>query len=108
MDLAAGKAIYQSQRNLCYTCHRNDLGGQVGPNLTDNYWLHGCTVAEIMSNIKSGFQQKGMLPYGSGKSLTEEQLQQVASYLISQQGSNPAKPKAADSTRASLCEAQTW
>ncbi len=108
MDLAAGKEIFQSQRSLCYTCHRLDLGGQVGPNLTDNYWLHGCTVAEIMSNVKSGFQQKGMLPYGSGKSLTEQQLQQVASYLISQQGSNPARAKGADPSRASLCEAQTW
>ena len=45
---------------------------------------------------------------GSGKSLTEQQLQQVASYLISQQGSNPARAKGADPSRASLCEAQTW
>jgi cytochrome c oxidase cbb3-type subunit I/II len=107
-DLAAGKAAFESPRNLCYTCHRNDLGGQVGPNLTDNYWMHGCTVAEIMGNIKSGFLQKGMLPYGSGKSLTELELQQVASYLISMQGSNPANAKAPDSARDSLCEAQTW
>jgi mono/diheme cytochrome c family protein len=107
-DLGVGKAIFESPRNLCYTCHRSDLGGQVGPNLTDDYWMHGCTVAEIMTNIKRGFQQKGMLPYGSGKTLTELELQQVASYLISRQGSNPANPKAPDPARARLCEAQTW
>ncbi|MBT7860864.1 MAG: cytochrome-c oxidase, cbb3-type subunit I [Gemmatimonadetes bacterium] len=107
-DIAAGQAIFNEQRNLCYTCHRSDLGGQVGPNLTDGQWLHGCTVAEIMANIKSGFQMKGMLPYGSGKSLTEQELQQVTSFIISLQGSNPANPKAVDPERASPCEAQTW
>jgi cytochrome c oxidase cbb3-type subunit I/II len=107
-DVTAGKEIFNAQRNLCYTCHRNDLGGQVGPNLTDGHWLHGCTVAEIMSNIKSGFQMKGMLPYGSGKSLTEQELQQVASFIISLQGSSPGNPKAVDPERASPCQAQSW
>jgi len=49
-----------------------------------------------------------MLPYGSGKSLTEQELQQVTSFIISLQGSNPANPKAVDPERASPCEAQTW
>ena len=107
-DAAAGKSIFENDRNLCYTCHRRDLGGRIGPNLTDGHWLHGCTVAEIMTNIKNGFSQKGMLPYGSGKSLTEVELQQVASYIISMQGTDPANPKPTDLTRASLCQAQTW
>jgi cytochrome c oxidase cbb3-type subunit I/II len=107
-DIDTGREIFDGQRNLCYTCHRNDLGGQVGPNLTDEHWMHGCTVAEIMMNIKTGFPQKGMLPYGNGKPLTEQELQQVASYILSLQGSNPPNPKAADPDRASPCEAQTW
>jgi cytochrome c oxidase cbb3-type subunit I/II len=107
-DLAAGKAIFEAQQNLCYTCHRNDLGGQVGPNLTDEYWMHGCDTGQIMTNIKRGFPQKGMLPYGSGKALSDEQLHQVASYVLSMRGSNPQSPKAADMTRANPCSSDTW
>ena len=107
-DIAAGQVIFNSQRSLCYTCHRTDLGGQVGPDLTDTHWMHGCTVAEIMTNIKKGFQQKGMLPYGSGKSLTELELHQTASFILSRQGSTPPNAKVADTSRASECEAQTW
>ena len=107
-DLMAGKAIFEAQQNLCYTCHRADLGGQVGPNLTDEYWMHGCDTGQIMTNIKRGFPQKGMLPYGSGKALSDEQLHQVASYVLSMRGSNPKNPKAADMTRANPCSSDTW
>ena len=107
-DIEAGRAIFMAERNLCYTCHRTDLGGRIGPNLTDGYWLHGCTVAEAMANIKNGFKAKGMLPYGSGKRLTDLELQQVASFIISMQGSDPANPKPVEVERASACEAQTW
>ncbi|NKB69347.1 MAG: cytochrome-c oxidase, cbb3-type subunit I [Candidatus Latescibacteria bacterium] len=105
-DLAAGQAIFASPRNLCYTCHRLDLGGQVGPDLTDGNWLHGCDMGSIMSNIKRGFQHKGMLPYGSGKPLAVEELHQVASYILSKAGSNPASPKEPDLSRASPCDPQ--
>ena len=106
--LAAGKAIFESPRNLCYTCHRHDLGGQVGPDLTDGAWIKDCNTGDIMTSIKRGNQLKGMLPYGSGKKLDDVQLHQVASYIVSMRGSNPANPKKPDLQRESPCETETW
>jgi cytochrome c oxidase cbb3-type subunit 3 len=94
--IAKGAAIFNSTTNLCFTCHRPDLGGLVGPNLTDEYWRHGCTVGEIVRNVTTGFPEKGMLPYGSGAKLSDEQVLQVVSYVMSKQGSHPDKPKPVD------------
>lgn len=95
-NLSAGEAIFNGQRNLCHTCHRKDLGGLVGPNLTDDLWRHGCTVDELVNNITTGFPPKGMLPFGSTQRLTDKELLQVVSYVISKKGSNPNNPKATD------------
>ena len=103
-SLAKGKAIFEGTTNICSSCHRPDLGGMVGPNLTDDNWIHGCSFAEIMKNITTGFPDKGMQPYGSGAKLTPEQLRQVASYVVSKRGSNPKAPKAADPARDKACK----
>jgi len=103
-SLARGSEIFNGQRNLCHTCHRKDLGGVVGPNLTDTRWLHGCSVGEMVSNVKSGFPPKGMLPFGSGQHLTDEEVLQVVSYVISKRGSNPPNPKAPETDRDSECK----
>jgi len=95
-SLAAGEAIFLGQTNLCHTCHRADLGGLVGPNLTDDLWRHGCSVDQMVQNVTTGFPEKGMLPFGSTQRLTDEQLLQVVSFVISKRGSNPPNPKAAD------------
>ncbi|MEZ5320256.1 MAG: cbb3-type cytochrome c oxidase N-terminal domain-containing protein [Vicinamibacterales bacterium] len=102
-SLKKGEAIFQGMRNLCHTCHRPDLGGLVGPNLTDNLWLHGCTPAEMMQNVTTGFPVKGMLPFGSTQPLTDEELLQVVSYVISKRGSNPVNPKPIDPERDKEC-----
>jgi cytochrome c oxidase cbb3-type subunit 3 len=98
-----GKAIFESADNTCFACHRQDLGGLVGPNLTDKYWMHGCTPADIANDIKHGFPQKGMLPFGTGKALDDDQLSQLVSYVLSKQGSNPPNPKAIDPERDKAC-----
>jgi cytochrome c oxidase cbb3-type subunit 3 len=103
-SLEAGKAIFNGTENLCATCHREDLGGQVGPNLTDEYWIHGCSLEQIMKNITTGFPEKGMLPYGSSAKLSDEQLLQVASYIISKKGSNPPDPKPIEEGRDVICD----
>lgn len=102
-SLAAGEAIFMGQRNLCHTCHRKDLGGLIGPNLTDDMWLHGCSVDEMMTNVTTGFPPKGMLPFGSTQRLTEQELQQVISFVISRKGSNPNNPKPVDPERDTNC-----
>lgn len=101
-SLAKGQAIYEGA-NLCHACHRKDLGGMVGPNLADSLWIHGCTPAELVKNISTGFPPLGMLPYGSGTKLTDEELLQVVSYVLSKQGSNPASPRAANPEREKPC-----
>jgi cytochrome c oxidase cbb3-type subunit 3 len=105
-SLAKGAEIFNGINNLCYTCHREDLGGQVGPNLTDDYWIHGCSLDQIVANITSGFPEKGMLPYGSGNRLTDLELMQVASYIISKKGTNPPDPKPIEEGRDVLCSNQ--
>lgn len=102
-SLEKGKAIFNGTDNLCFTCHREDLGGQVGPNLTDEYWIHGCGIQDIVHNITTGFPDKGMLPYGSSNRLSDEQLLQVASYIISMKGTNPPDPKPIEEGRDTKC-----
>lgn len=86
--LSAGGTIYQ---NNCVACHANDGGGGVGPNFTDEYWLHGNTINDVFSVIKYGVPEKGMIPWQD--QLSPEEIQQVANYVLSFQGTTPANPK---------------
>lgn len=102
-SLAQGKAIFEGESNVCASCHRADLGGLVGPNLTDEYWLHGCSVNEIVASIKTGYPLQGMLPYGTGNALNDDQLVKVASYILSKRGTSPEGPKPIDAERDKVC-----
>ncbi len=87
--LAVGKTAYDS---YCASCHRQDGGGLIGPNLTDDYWLHGAQITDIYRTVVDGVLAKGMPPWG--KSLKPEQLTTVVAYVASLHGSNPSDPKA--------------
>lgn len=87
-DLEAGKALYVTN---CAACHGNDGEGKVGPNLTDDYWLHGGDINQVYKTIKFGITSKGMVAW-KGK-LSAKQMLQVASYVKSIHGTNPANPK---------------
>ncbi len=102
-SLEKGHAIFESQTNPCFSCHRKDLGGVIGPNLTDNQWLHGCSVGEVMTSIKTGYPSRGMMPYGTGSPLTDAQVRQLASYVLSKRGSLPPNPKPIDPERDKPC-----
>jgi cytochrome c oxidase cbb3-type subunit III len=102
-SLARGRAIFEGSTNLCATCHRPDLGGLVGPDLTDDRWMHGCDPATVAKNVTTGFPVKGMLPFGSGKPLTDAELLEVVSYVFSKRGSSPANPKPLDPERDKVC-----
>ncbi|WP_028525335.1 cbb3-type cytochrome c oxidase N-terminal domain-containing protein [Runella limosa] len=84
-----GKAIFTAN---CAACHAADGGGTVGPNLTDEYWLHGGGIKNVFKTIKYGVPEKGMIAWE--KQLNPLKMQQVASYIISIKGSKPANPKA--------------
>lgn len=88
--LEAGKAVYIQN---CAACHGQSGEGTVGPNLTDEYWLHGGDVNEIFKTVKFGVPSKGMVPW-QGK-LTKDQMLEVSSYILSLQGSNPPNAKEA-------------
>lgn len=87
--LTLGKTTYDS---YCASCHRQDGGGLIGPNLTDDFWLHGGNITDIYKTVVDGVLAKGMPPWG--KSLKPEQLTAVTAYVVSLKGSNPANPKA--------------
>ena len=87
-DIAAGKKHFETS---CVACHLADLGGQVGPNLVDAYWIHGGSVNDVFKVIKYGVQDKGMMPWKD--EYTPQQIAQLTSYILSMQGSKPATPK---------------
>ena len=103
-DLQRGQAIFESDTHPCHACHRKDLGGLVGPDLTDGQWMHGCSAGAIVQSIRSGYPLRGMLPYGGGPALSDAELLQVASYILSKRGSAPAGAKPPDPSDDRPCE----
>jgi cytochrome c oxidase cbb3-type subunit 3 len=86
--LAAGKNVFATN---CVACHLADGGGSVGPNLTDDYWLHGGDVKDIFKTVKYGVPEKGMRSWK--EDLSPVQIAQVTSYIKSLKGTKPANPK---------------
>lgn len=87
--IAAGKEIYAK---TCVPCHLAEGQGLVGPNLTDEYWIHGGSIKDIFKTIKYGYPDKGMQSWQS--TYSPVQIQQLASFIISLKGTNPPNPKA--------------
>lgn len=86
--LASGKTIFETN---CAACHATDGGGGVGPNLTDEYWIHGGAITDVFKIVKYGVVEKGMIPWQD--QLSPEQMQQVSSYILTLKGTSPAVPK---------------
>ena len=86
--LSAGKAVFMQN---CIACHLGQGQGSIGPNLTDEYWIHGGTVNNIFKIIKYGVPEKGMISWE--KTLTPKQTSDVSNFILSLQGSNPPNPK---------------
>lgn len=87
-DLEVGKKVFTT---ICATCHKADGGGNVGPNLTDDYWLHGGSIQDVFKTIKYGWPDKGMQPWKDQYS--PMQIAQIASYVKSLHGTNPPNAK---------------
>lgn len=87
-ELQKGSEIF---RQYCISCHGNAGEGNVGPNLTDEYWLHGGDIKNIFKVIKEGVPQKGMISWK--QQLNPKQIQEVASFIKTLQGTNPPNPK---------------
>jgi len=86
--LEAGKKIFVT---ACAACHAADGGGTVGPNLVDEYWLHGGSMSDVFKSIKYGWPEKGMKSWKDDYS--PAQIAQLASYIKSLKGTKPATAK---------------
>lgn len=95
--LALGKSVFTS---TCAACHRNDGGGVVGPNLTDEFWLHGGAPEKIYNTIASGVPDKGMPAWQP--QLGPLKTQAVAAYVITLRGTNAPGGKAPQGEREVL------
>jgi len=92
-SIAKGKELFVSK--TCSACHLVDGGGLIGPNLTDKQWILGGDFSSIMNTLaKGGRPGKGMVAWE--KTISVEDRQLLASYVLSLQGTTPATPKAAE------------
>lgn len=87
--LAKGKEIFTT---TCWPCHGKLGEGGVGPNLTDNYWLHKGSLNDIYQSIKHGYPDKGMQAWG--KSFSAKEINDLAGYIKTLKGTNPPNAKA--------------
>lgn len=88
-DIAAGAEIFKVN---CIACHRNDGGGGIGPNLTDDHWILGGGIKNIFHTVSEGGRSgKGMIAWK--QSLKPLEIAQVSSYILTLYGTEPVDAK---------------
>lgn len=87
-DLKTGQDLFIAS---CAACHGRAGEGGVGPNLTDEYWMHKGGIADIFKSIKYGWPDKGMKSWKDD--FSPMQISQMTSYIKSLAGSNPPNAK---------------
>ncbi len=92
-----GKQVFTT---TCAACHRADGGGMVGPNLTDDFWLHGGAPDKIYKTINTGVPEKGMPAWGP--QLGPDRVQAVTAYVLTLRGTNVPGGKAPQGEREGL------
>jgi cytochrome c oxidase cbb3-type subunit 3 len=92
--VARGRDIFAS---TCAPCHRADAGGNIGPNLTDAYWIHGSKPTDILQSVRDGVPAKGMPTWGP--QLGEQRVETVVAYVLSIRDTNVPGGKAAQGDR---------
>lgn len=89
--VAEGKKLYDIN---CFACHLQQGQGLVGPNLTDEYWIHGGSITEVRTVISEGIPEKGMIAWKD--KFTPEQISAVTAFIWNLRGTNPPNPKKAE------------
>lgn len=84
----SGKAIFQTK---CVSCHGAQGEGGIGPNLTDDYWIHGGKMTEIVQTISKGVPDKGMPPWSP--MLSQDDIHSLSAYIKSLRGTQPPNAK---------------
>ena len=75
--VAAGKKYFGT---FCVSCHGTYGEGGIGPNLTDNFWIHGPEEVNITTTIMNGVAAKGMPTWGP--ILGERKIKMIATYVM--------------------------
>jgi len=75
----------------CSGCHGEKGQGEVGPNLTDKYWLHGGAIKNIHSSIEGGISGKGMISWTDV--FSKQEMREISAYILSLRGTTPPKAK---------------
>jgi cytochrome c oxidase cbb3-type subunit III len=91
--VAQGKETFGK---LCAPCHRADGGGLVGPNLCDDYWIHGSNFVDNLQTIWNGVPAKGMVTWKT--TLKPDTIFAVGSYIYTLRGTHPVNPKPPENT----------
>jgi len=91
--ITEGKTIFNTN---CTVCHGPAGGGLIGPNLTDDYWIHGGGIVNVFKTVKYGVPVKGMISWQN--QLNPKQIQAVANYILTLKGTNPANGKQPEGT----------
>ncbi len=81
--LGLGATVFQ---NNCVACHESQGQGKIGPNLTDDAWLHGGSPTDIFRTIRDGVAAKGMP--GWGAPLGRAGVLQATAFVLSLRGKN--------------------
>lgn len=92
--VAQGREIFTT---TCAPCHRVDGGGNIGPNLTDAYWIHGSKPMNIFNDVHDGVPSKGMPTWGP--QLGEQRVETVVAYVLSIRDTNVPGGKAPQGER---------
>lgn len=87
-SISKGKEMFITS---CSPCHGKLGQGTVGPNLTDDYWIHGGSIKDIFKTIKYGYPEKGMKAWETD--FSPVQINQLASFVKSLAGTNPPEAK---------------
>ncbi len=95
--VATGAASYAA---VCAACHGAEGEGLIGPNLTDDFWIHGATAEAVWTGINEGYPQAGMPPWKDA--LSDEERAGLLAFIKSIQDSAPANPKAPQGEAATL------
>ena len=90
-DIEMGKKTFAEKCAACHQAHGGSMPGGVGPNLTDDHWIHGGSLKDIFKSIKYGWPEKGMISWKDQMSANE--MSQVTSFIKSIKGSNPPNAK---------------
>lgn len=87
--LKRGSEIYAAK---CLACHGAAGEGLVGPNLTDDYWIHGASISDIKHIVLEGVLDKGMIAWKA--MMSGEEIDTVVAFVWSLHGTNPPNAKA--------------